>query len=469
MITYQDYLQSSDKISFIYQAIKDFQNSEIYTNSIKSRSYYKGENPTINKRMNWIYSSRGEKVEDKFRANNKLSSEFLSYIVNQLNSYLLGNGLFVDEEIKKGLGKRFDTNLFKLGINSQLDSVAWIYCYIDNKGNFSQNVFNGNEFIPLYDEITSDLMAGIRYWQLDTDKPMMVEFYERDGKSTIKYGVDEGIGQVIQDKKPYIVNMNYSETFEEITDSDNWSVIPVFPLFYNDKNSGVLTKGLRSYIDAYDVVNSDLVNNLEDNNDIYAILKNYPGESLEEFLTEFKMTKTIRMESDAMTGDSSAEIKQIEVPYQARKEALTIIRNDIFKNSMALDAEKLTGNSLTNVAIKASMINLDLKADLFEMNVIDCVDNIINLYLEFVGKQNEEYNIKFARRTLVNETEEIDNLLKIRDDLDLETFLHKLPNIDNEEIEKIVKNKEEEVQKTFSFEEPFRKEEEIKIDEEGAE
>lgn len=451
MITFQDYLQASDKLAFINNAIMQFQSGEVYQNSVVARSYYKGDNVTINQRMNWIYGSQGQKIEDKFRANNKISNEFLSYIVNQLNSYLLGNGVFIDDDIKRGLGRQFDNQLFKLGINSQLDGVSWIYCYVDDKGNFAQNVFKGNEFIPLYDEYTSNLMAGIRFWQMDTNKPIMVEFYERDGKTTIAFDCKTREGRIVQDKKPYLISLAYNEFNEEITDIDNWSVIPVFPLFYNDKNTGVLTNALRSYIDAYDIVNSDLVNNLEDNNDIYAILKNYPGETIEEFLSEFKMTKTIRMETDAISGDSSAEIKQMEVPYQARKECLDIMRTDIFKNSMALDAEKMTANSLTNVAIKASMMNLDLKADLFEMNVIECMNNILNLYLEYINKPNKDYVIKFARRTLVNETEEIDNLIKIREDIDRETFLKKLPNVDTEEISKILERLEEESARNFEM------------------
>lgn len=469
MITFQDFQQAQDKVGFIYYAINNFINSDTYKNSISARKYYRGENPTILNRMNWIYGSQGQKVEDKFRANNKIPSEILSYVINQLNSYLLGNGVFVNEDIKKGLGKGFDIKLFDAGINCQLDSVSWVYCFIDEKNRFNQAVFKGNEFIPLYDELTSNLMAGIRFWSVSPEKPLMVELYEKDGKSVYKFENNSMKGQIVQEKTPYLIQMSESEaTGEVITDTDNWSVIPIFPLVYNDKNTGVLTVGLQRKIDAYDLIQSDFVNNLEDNNDIYAILKNYPGESIEEFLSEFKMTKTLRMESDGLGNDSSAEIKQLEVPYQAREKALNSIRGDIFKDSMSLDAEKMTGNSLTNVAIKAAMINLDLKADLFEMNVLRLMDNIVSLYLEFVNKPNEEYNVKFSRRTLVNESEEIDNLLKIREDIDQETFLSKLPNVDNEEIKNILEKKKLEAESTFSFEDENNQANEENLDVQGA-
>jgi len=65
---------------------------------------------------------------------------------------------------------------------------------------------------------------------------------------------------------------------------------------------------------------------------------------------------------------------------------------------------------------------------------------------------DNEYRIEFIRRTLVNDTETIDNIVKSAMDLDLRTRLELNPLVDNKKIDEIMLRLEEESQDRFDKE-----------------
>lgn len=105
---------------------------------------------------------------------------------------------------------------------------------------------------------------------------------------------------------------------------------------------------------------------------------------------------------------------------------------------MALDVSELTGGSLTNVAIRASMANLDLKANAYEWQCFDFVQKLLRI----LGVETE--TIRFKRQTIANESEIIQNIYTAQGDLDKETRLKLNPMILPEEIDDIIKRGEEE-------------------------
>lgn len=110
---------------------------------------------------------------------------------------------------------------------------------------------------------------------------------------------------------------------------------------------------------------------------------------------------------------------------------------------MALNTEELTGSSLTTTAIKANMMNLDLKTDIFESNALNCLNQIFEFYLESTN-QNIEYSIELIRRGLVNDSELINDIYTFREDISRREALRLNPQVPNERIEQILKEIEEE-------------------------
>lgn len=441
--TYQDFMNAKDKDSFILNAIEGYKSSSLYRTAIDAEKYYNGNNTTILNRMQWFYNSMGQKEQDQFRADNRVCSEFFGKIISQENSYLLANGVTTDDKIKKELGgNKFDVKLQKFGIKALVQSVSWAYCYINKKGQFDVSLFEAKEFIPLFDERTGVLMAGIRFFSIADDKPVTIEVYEMDGKT--EYVKKDYKLDVVTPKQAYKIKKSVDILEERVVDSSNWSVLPIFPLYANDRKSSEFTTALKSKIDAYDVINSDFANNLEDNKDIIYMLKNYGGENVGQFLADLKYYNVIKTDEE---GDVST--MQREVPHEARRIILEKLREQIYSDAMALDNTTLSGGSLTNIAIKSAMMDLDLKTDKFEWQVIEFMENIINLYLEYKNQPNKEYEISFIRRGIVNDTEVIDNIYKMREDISHLTALKLNPLIDDAEKER--DNVEEEGMSKFKI------------------
>lgn len=429
IIIFQDFEKAPNKEDFVLQAIRKFKNSKFYDNSIDARRYYRGENTTIMQRLQWFFNGSGQREVDKFKANNRVCSDFFNKIVKQENSYLLGNGVTVDDKIKDNMPRRFDVRIQNAGEEALISGVSWGYCFINSKGNFDIDIWRGDEVVPFYDERTGAIRAVARFWQITTDKPMFVELYEEDGKT--EFATDQnGVLQEIEAKTPYKIEKTVDILGETISGYGNFSVLPVFPLWGNGMKRSSLTISLKSKIDLYDIIMSDFGNNLEDAQDVYWVLKNYSGQDMGEFLADYKYYKSIKVEDDG-----GAEAHTLEVPYEARETALSILRKQIYDGAMALDTSILSGGSLTNVAIKANMMDLDLKTDDFENQVFEFLYNVFDLYCEFANIPNYKYEIELIRRSIVNDTETIDNIYKCRSDISHETAVRLNPYIKNEKEE----------------------------------
>lgn len=274
-------------------------------------------------------------------------------------------------------------------------------------------------------------MGGIRFYRIAENKPMYIEVYEIDGITSYIANPEGGV-ELIEEKTPYKLKIKKDILNTEVI-GENWSTLPIIPLWGDETHKSSLTTSLKNKIDLYDIILSDFGNNLEDNNDIYWVLKNYQGQDMSEFLADYKYFKTIKTDDDG-----GAEAKTIETPHEARQIALNILRQQIYEDAMALDMKTLTGGSLTNVAINSAKTDLDLKTDEFEWQCIEFIENILELYNEY-RSINLEDDIKFIRRTITNDTEVIDNIYKMRSDIDQETALRLNPYIDDKEIPNIIK------------------------------
>lgn len=415
--TYDDFIKSENKLEFISKVILDFKSSSFYAKADTAKSYYKGENSNIIGRKRMFMGQKKCLVEDITKANNIIPNAFYSKIVKQANGYLLSNGVNLDKEIKDNLGKKLDIKVQRAGISAQVQGVSWGYCFIGING-FNIDIWKGQEFIPLYEERTGLLKAGIRFWQIDSNKPIMITLYEEDGYSEHEMETKDNKVKEIKGKQAYIITRQKDALEETIIGENNWSVIPIVPLYANDDKESTLTLSIKNQIDLYDIVLSDFGNNLEDSQDVYWVIKNYNGQDLGTFLEDFKYYKSIKV-----SGEGDAKPQTIEVPYEARKEALQIIKQNIYDFAMAADISTIRGGSqATTTEIDAAFYDLDMKTNEFENNVVDFLEGIIELYQEY-SNNNQDYTISFTRDRLLNKTEMLEQIYIAREDLSREKTL----------------------------------------------
>lgn len=438
MLTYQDFLKAGEnKLDFVNQLIGEYRSSEFYQIACDAELYNKQQNVTINNYVKRIFSIAGAPIEDFTASNNKLSSNFFRRLNTQRCTYSLGAGVsFKNGEKTKGfLGDDFDTRLWDLGYKALIHGVCYGFWNVDKL-----HVFPALEFAPLWDEEDGTLKAGVRFWQLDSTKPLIAVLYEFDGYTKYKT-VDFKLTEA-EPKKAYKTKVAYTEIGgEEVIGEENYSSLPIIPMWGSKLHQSTLI-GIRASIDSYDLIRSGFANDLTDCSEIYWLIENAGGmneEDLARFRDRLKITHIAEVDGDA--GAKATPYTQ-EIPYAARKEYLDMMRAGIYEDFGGLDVHVVAAGA-TNDHIDAAYQPMDENADDFEYNVTEFVRQLLKL----IGI--DDYPL-FKRNRISNEMEQTQMVLSAATYLDDETVLKKLPFVTVDEIPKILENTQAERDSIFS-------------------
>lgn len=442
MRTYEDLLDirndETKLIPFIQNAIFDYKATDFYKTGSVAYEYFCKRNKTIIDFQKLLYTLSGKAVPDNYSANYKFRNAFFPIFVMQENSYLLGNGVTFNEDTTKDRlgGDRFDNVMFDLAEYALWGGVSYGFFNRDHI-----DAFKMTEFVPLWGEEDGALHAGIRWWQIDSTKPLRATLYEEDGYTDFIWRLNretQGFkeGEILHNKRPYIVNTAVSEAYgEEILDGENYPSFPIVPLWANKAHQSELV-GLQEKIDGFDLIQSGFANDLDEASMVYWTITNAGGMDDVDLAKFIERMKTVHAAVVDEQG-STAEAHSIEAPYAARQAALADIRDSLYRDAMALDTDKISAGNITATAIRAAYENLDLKSDRFEMCVSDFIDNILAL----VGIEDSP---TFKRTKVVNMGEETQMVLSAADYLDEETVLKHLPFISPDEIDEILAKKQKE-------------------------
>ena len=446
MKSYQDLIAASEneaaKMAFVFAAITEHKGTTPYIIALDAEQYYRGLNPRITRYEKIIYDMRGDAHVDKWTPNHKIASNFFNFAITQENQYLLGNGAtFTKDDTKAKLGDDFDIRLQDLGKKALVGGVAFGFFNLDHIDTFSLL-----EFVPLYDEENGALRAGIRFWQVSPDKPMRATLYEEDGYTDYIRANDKSA--MLHEKRPYKLKVRTSEADgEEIYDGENYPSFPIVPLWGNDKKQSELV-GRQGTLDALDLLNSNLINNLDEANYIYWVLTNCGGmDEMDDakFIEQLKTTHVAHADGDS---GATAEAHTIEAPYQASESAIQTIQRRLYEDFMCLDVNSLSAANKTATEIKAAYQPLDSKCDMYEYCVIEFVQKI----LELAGIDDK---VTFTRSKVVNKSDEINTLLAAQAYLDDETIVEQVCQILGiaDKTDEIIRKRRTEEQSRFEVEE----------------
>ena len=430
MLTYQDFLAVDSLQEALLRAVRAYKSSPAFRQAVSANAYFRGENEEISRKT--ILRARRIEGHDaggrrRVRAQmedvvgNRIGSGFLFRFICQENQYLLQNGVTLPEEARVVLGRSFDHALTTLGEKALLHGVAWGLWNGEGLEVLEAASSPLGGFAPLYDEADGTLRAGIQFWQLSREKPLMLRFFEPEEVTTWRFP-QGGEAMLIRRER-------YPASFDDQP--------PIVPLYANADGLSEFTPAIKAKIDAYDRILSDFADNLDRANDIYWVLNNFSGstDDIAETLAEIARIKAVAAVSDGSGGSATAEPHTIEVPYAARETALRLLRRALYEDAMALDTEALTGGSLTNVAIRAAMANLDLKADRYEWQLFSFVREL----LKRLGIDTDA--IRFHRQTIANELETVQAISLMRQDIDRATALKLNPLLQTEEVAALTERK----------------------------
>jgi hypothetical protein len=273
----------------------------------------------------------------------------------------------------------------------------------------------------MYDEENGALMAGVRWWQLASNKPLRATLYELDGYTEYVWRPGED-GEILKDKRSYITKYRSTEADgAEIYDYDNYPGFPIIPLWGNQNKQSELI-GIREQIDVYDLIKSGFANDLDDASQIYWTIQNAGGMDdidLVKFINRMKTVKAAVVEDSG----AKAEAHTMEVPYQSRETYLNMVSKDLYRDAMALDTREIAGGAVTATQIRAAYEPLNSKTDEFEY----CVHEFLDDVLAIAGIPEDKAT--FTRSMLLNKAEEIDSVMKSATNLPPEYVTRKVLTI----------------------------------------
>ena len=433
MKTYQDWLKVADKsdkerMQFVFAVIEDYKNSDEYKFAVTAQTYYDGKNEVIEHFKKMLYNAFGEAIPDMVSANHKIAEGFFKRDVVQATSTLLSNGLTWANGVGgKTLGKSFDRRICKLHRWSQTAGVSWGFFNKDHV-----DTFRATEFCGLKDEEDGMVKLGIRFWQLDSTKPLRAVLYELDGYT----GYIRRSG-----KKPeiYTPKRQYKETInstpadgEEIAGGENYPTFPIVPCYVNEQHQSELV-GLKNTIDAIDLIQSGYCND-SDANFIYWLVTNAGG--MDDMDLVEMVDKLRKVHAAQLQGDQKLEMQSVEQPYLSREAILNRLEKKLYKDAMALNTYDLASGAVTATQIIAAYEPLNEKLDLHEEQLSEFIERL----LEVAGVEDEA---TYNRSLIVNQSEMIDNYLNAASYLDDEYVTEKIMTVlgDKDQVKTVLKRR----------------------------
>jgi len=456
MLTYQDFLEADNRIDFIIKAINQHVSSPDYKTAVTADKYDKQQNETIYNYVKTIFTSTGSVAQDFTAANNKIACNFFHRLNTQRCMYSLGNGVSFSQHkekrrgddgqeitidtTKERLGLDFDTMLKDGAYKALIHGVSFGFWNLDRLF-----IFPLTEFVPLWDETSGALMAGIRFWQLDDDKPVTAVLYEVDGYTVYRGDRKSGTKQLqeIESKRGYKQIYTYSEADGyAVVGAENYSALPIVPLWGSRLHQSTLI-GMQRAIDSYDLIRSGFANDLTDCAQIYWILENCSGMT-EGDIAKFRDRMKIQHLAIVDTDNSGIKPYTQEIPFQARSTYLDAIRAGIYEDFGGLDVHTIAAGA-TNDHIDAAYQPMDEEADDFEYQIIKFVQQVLTL----IGIEDTPV---FKRNRISNQKEQVDMVALESQWLDEETILRLLPNIDVDQVNGILARREVEAGSRFQTE-----------------
>lgn len=426
MYTYQDLIAIPEedegrRLEFVKAVIGQHKSSDLYKMAVTGCEYNAKRNTSIINYQKTLRKLDGREVVDKWSPNHKTTRNFFSYFTTQQNQYLLGNGVTWNEEsTAERLGDDFDTQLQRVGKMALVQGESFGFFNLDHI-----DVFGLTEFAPIYDEENGALRAGVRFWQVDPQKPLRATFYEEDGYTNYIWndreedGKRELVGRVLEPKRAYKLKLRSTDVDgTEIYDGENYPAFPIVPLWANEEKQSELV-GIQEQIDAYDLIKNGFLNDL-DTAQIYWLLKGASGMDDTDLVKFLERIHTTKMAS--LDDDQSAEAVTVQIPYDAREKLLDRLERDLYKDYMALNVDEIKGGAVTATQIEAAYEPLNSKADMYEYQVLKFVSGI----LEVAGIDDAP---TFTRSKLVNVNESIGAVLQGADYLSEDYTTEKILNL----------------------------------------
>lgn len=396
--------------------------------------YYNGDHDIL-KRKRTVIGEGGELQEVRNLPCNHIVDNQYAKLVDQKVNYLLGKPITFEtgnEADDVALSEVFnDAFLAKVkngGVDALCGGLFWLYVYYDDQGKLAFQRFKPYEVLPFWkDAEHTKLDCAVRLYCVEGYEGVYPRIYEKVEVFTpngiLRYDLVEG--RLIEDVDAphgyyaYVGDKGY-----------NWEQIPLVAFKYNSRETPLI-KRCKSLQDALNAIHSDLMNNMqEDNRNTLLVIKNYDGQDLGEFRRNLSVYGAVKVRSGD-GADGGVETLNVEVNAQNYDLVLKTIKKALIENAMGYDAkDDRIGSNANQINIKSMYSDIDLDADNMETEFKAAFKQLMFFVNSYLGKDLDP-KITFNRDTMINETEVIDNLVKLGVQLPNELLVGQVPFVDN--------------------------------------
>lgn len=473
--------------------IDEFIMSDGYRDMLAGERYFKIKNDILNKQLNQysVFNQETKQIEKKSntnKSNERLPHSFYKKQVNQKKTYIAGKPMSIvyntpiegnkKTEVQKKEEKKI-TNLVwdKLGYNFEeliknriVDASnagrAWIHPnYRDGKLVFEKYV--SKECRPIYDNETESYLVGMIHFYTIEDleenkEKIYVEFWdEKEVRYYIEEKYNDGRESVfIEDVTRPRSGCHFTrEVYDSVLNNlvkiekHSWGRVPFIEIKNNEERETDL-KPIKNLIDAYDLINSNYVNTVEDLKEIIWLITGYGAEDL------LALIENLRVNGIARTNDTTGKIdaKLLPIPYEAREALLKRLKELIYEFGRAVDTtnKDLIGQAPSGVSLEFLYSDLDMKADDIITSLRASIYEILWYVLYDLKMENQitsnvnefDFKIEFNKSRIFNEIEKVQALSNDQF-LSTKTKLELNPWIDDPDVElqRINEEKEENIKR----------------------
>lgn len=459
------------------ELINEFQTSRTLKNMINGQKYYEKKHDILHQDLNTykIMDPTSKQLiskKNENKSNQKVAHPFHNKLVNQKVSYVSSKPITIkynahtiaDEKAKKikekqitdiiwnTLGFNFEKNLKNRIKEASNKGRAWLHPNYKN-GKLVFEKYRAEECIPIYDTETQSYLVGmIHFYKIEDLSGDNIE-----GKIYAEYWDDKEVTYYVEQKTEngicFIEDVTrpalgchwtttiYDSILNQVKaiEKHSWNKVPFIEIQNNEECTTDLedNKGL---IDAYDLINSNFINTVEDLKEIIWLINGYGAEDVLAYI------EAIKVNGVARTNDTTGKVdaKTIQVPYEARQTLLKMLKAHIYEFGRGVDTtdKELIGNAPSGVSLEFLYSDLDQKADDIIMGAKTAIYEILWYVLEDLKTQNKidkeinefDFTIEFNKSRIFNEIEKA-NALSNDTTLSLKSKLEKHPWVDDIDIE----------------------------------
>lgn len=425
----------------------------------KADDYYDNKND-INNLDFRSYVVNGITKINENRSNCRISHNFFALLVDQAANYVAGNPIGYkadDESFQKYLEDYFmfdfdDTNIDWL-TDARKKGKSYLHVYYDTEGELNYTVIPAQQIIPIYtDTFSKKLSSVIRYYSINgvDEKGQSVQRQKAEwwSDTEVRIFISDSKGQFgFYDSMPHWTTS--IDTTPDYIEPHSWGKVPFIQLFSNSNSTSDL-QSVKGFIDAYDLVDSEFINQIADVRELLIKVLGYGDASANEIMRIFRSTGIVKLD------DTEGDVDTIksEIPVEARQAALKNLKDNIFMIGKAVDPnpEKL-GTAVSGIALKMLYGPLDLKCS-------SIIRKMYKALYEFIWFITDDYNrmhntsinykdIKFTfnKNMIINDAEIVESLVKSKGVISDETIISKHPYVDNpsDELELMKEQEEKEM------------------------